>query len=186
MFGILGWIVFGLVVGAIAKLLMPVRDPGGFIVTILLGIVGAVLGGWMARTMGMYGPNEPAGFIMALIGAVVLLAIYRMAMRPQTSDEFASAATSPPRVQLTGNAARHRDPRRGSLRHRRHCAGGRTGSSAGSPLVSRIAWRSSRSARSAPRSHLGVSRMPGGFTRPPVVSDQMRARRLAQLDSWRG
>jgi uncharacterized membrane protein YeaQ/YmgE (transglycosylase-associated protein family) len=80
MFGILGWIVFGLVVGAIAKLLMPGRDPGGFIVTILLGVVGAVLGGWMGRAMGMYGENEPAGFVMALIGAVVVLAIYRMAV----------------------------------------------------------------------------------------------------------
>ncbi|HVQ42082.1 MAG TPA: GlsB/YeaQ/YmgE family stress response membrane protein [Vicinamibacterales bacterium] len=80
MFGIIGWIVFGLVVGAIAKLVMPGRDPGGFIVTILLGIVGAVFGGWIGRTMGMYGPNEPAGFVMALIGAVVVLAIYRMAI----------------------------------------------------------------------------------------------------------
>jgi len=80
MFGILGWIVFGLVVGAIAKLVMPGRDPGGVIVTILLGIVGAVLGGWIGRTMGMYGPNEPAGFIMALVGAVVVLALYRMAI----------------------------------------------------------------------------------------------------------
>ena len=80
MFGILGWIVFGLVVGAIAKLVMPGRDPGGVIVTILLGIVGAVLGGWIGRTMNMYGPNEPAGFVMALVGAVALLAIYRMTM----------------------------------------------------------------------------------------------------------
>lgn len=80
MFGILGWIVFGLVVGAIAKLVMPGRDPGGVIVTILLGIVGAVLGGWMGRMMGMYGPSEPAGFVMALIGAIVVLALYRMAV----------------------------------------------------------------------------------------------------------
>ncbi len=80
MFGILGWIVFGLVVGALAKLVMPGRDPGGVIVTILLGIVGAVLGGWIGRTMGMYGPNEPAGFVMALIGAVAVLALYRMAV----------------------------------------------------------------------------------------------------------
>ena len=78
MFGILGWIVFGFIVGAIAKLLMPGRDPGGFIVTIILGIVGAVLGGWLGRMMGLYQPNEPAGFFMALIGAVVLLAVYRM------------------------------------------------------------------------------------------------------------
>lgn len=80
MFGILGWIVFGLVVGAIAKLLMPGRDPGGFILTILLGIVGAVLGGWIGRALNMYGPDEPAGFVMALIGAVVVLALYRMAV----------------------------------------------------------------------------------------------------------
>lgn len=78
MFGILGWILFGLVVGAIAKLVMPGRDPGGIIVTMLLGIVGAVLGGWIGRAMGLYGPEDPAGFLMSLIGAIVLLAIYRM------------------------------------------------------------------------------------------------------------
>jgi uncharacterized membrane protein YeaQ/YmgE (transglycosylase-associated protein family) len=78
MFGIIGWIVFGVVVGAIAKLLMPGKDPGGFIVTMLLGIVGAVVGGWLGRATGMYGPNEPAGFLMALVGAVVVLAVYRM------------------------------------------------------------------------------------------------------------
>jgi uncharacterized membrane protein YeaQ/YmgE (transglycosylase-associated protein family) len=78
MFGILGWIVFGLIVGAIAKLLMPGRDPGGILVTMMLGILGAVLGGWFGRALGMYGPNDPAGFIMSLIGAVALLFIYRM------------------------------------------------------------------------------------------------------------
>ena len=78
MFGILGWILFGLVVGLVAKLLMPGRDPGGFIITTLIGIVGAVLGGWLGRAMGLYGPGEPAGFIMAVVGAVVLLAAYRM------------------------------------------------------------------------------------------------------------
>lgn len=78
--GILGWIVFGLVVGAIAKLLMPGRDPGGIIVTMVLGIVGALLGGFIGRALGMYGANEGAGFIMALIGAVIVLAIYRMSI----------------------------------------------------------------------------------------------------------
>jgi uncharacterized membrane protein YeaQ/YmgE (transglycosylase-associated protein family) len=78
MFGILGWILFGLVVGAVAKLLMPGNDPGGIIVTMLLGIVGAVVGGWIGRAMGLYGPNDPAGFLMSLIGAVALLAVYRM------------------------------------------------------------------------------------------------------------
>ena len=78
MFGILGWILFGLVVGVIAKFLMPGRDPGGFIVTTLLGIVGAVVGGWLGRALGLYGEGEPAGFIMAVIGAIVLLLAYRM------------------------------------------------------------------------------------------------------------
>jgi uncharacterized membrane protein YeaQ/YmgE (transglycosylase-associated protein family) len=78
MFGILGWIVFGLIVGAVAKLLMPGRDPGGFIVTTLLGIAGALIGGFIGRALGLYGPEDPAGFVMALIGAVVLLVAYRM------------------------------------------------------------------------------------------------------------
>lgn len=70
--------MFGLVVGAIAKLLMPGRDPGGIIVTMILGIVGALLGGFVGRALGMYGPNESAGFIMALVGSVLVLLIYRM------------------------------------------------------------------------------------------------------------
>jgi len=76
--GVIGWIVFGLIVGAIAKLLMPGRDPGGWIVTILLGIAGALLGGWIGRAAGWYGPNDAAGFIMSVVGAVILLALYRM------------------------------------------------------------------------------------------------------------
>ena len=83
MFGIIGWIVFGIIVGAVAKLLMPGRDPGGFIVTMLLGIVGAVVGGYLGRAMGWYGPEDGAGFLMSLVGAIVLLAIYRMAVRRQ-------------------------------------------------------------------------------------------------------
>jgi uncharacterized membrane protein YeaQ/YmgE (transglycosylase-associated protein family) len=77
MLGILGWIVFGLIVGALAKLVMPGRDPGGIIVTILLGIAGAVVAGFLGRALGWYEPNEPAGFIMATIGAILLLFIYR-------------------------------------------------------------------------------------------------------------
>jgi uncharacterized membrane protein YeaQ/YmgE (transglycosylase-associated protein family) len=76
--GILGWIVFGLIVGVIAKLLMPGRDPGGIIVTMVLGIVGALLGGFIGRALGMYSADEPAGFIMALVGAVLVLFIYRV------------------------------------------------------------------------------------------------------------
>jgi uncharacterized membrane protein YeaQ/YmgE (transglycosylase-associated protein family) len=79
MFGVIGWIVFGLIVGALAKLLMPGRDPGGFLVTIALGIVGALLGGWAGRALGWYGPDDGAGFLMSLFGAVLLLWIYRLA-----------------------------------------------------------------------------------------------------------
>jgi uncharacterized membrane protein YeaQ/YmgE (transglycosylase-associated protein family) len=78
MLSILGWIVFGLIVGAIAKLLMPGRDPGGFIVTILLGIAGALLGGFLGRALGLYGPEDVAGFVMSLVGAIVLLLLYRL------------------------------------------------------------------------------------------------------------
>jgi uncharacterized membrane protein YeaQ/YmgE (transglycosylase-associated protein family) len=78
MFGIIGTIIFGLVVGVIAKLLMPGKDPGGIIVTILLGIVGSVVGRWIGQALGFYGPEEAAGFLMSLIGAIALLAIYRM------------------------------------------------------------------------------------------------------------
>lgn len=56
---------------------MPGRDPGGFIVTILLGIAGALLGGFVGRALGFYNEGEPAGFIMAVLGAIILLAIYR-------------------------------------------------------------------------------------------------------------
>jgi uncharacterized membrane protein YeaQ/YmgE (transglycosylase-associated protein family) len=78
MFSILGWIVFGLIVGALAKLVMPGRDPGGIIVTMLLGIAGALLGGFAGRALGLYGPEDAAGLIMSFLGAVVLLALYRM------------------------------------------------------------------------------------------------------------
>ncbi len=80
--GVLGWILFGLVVGIVAKLLMPGRDPGGLIITTLLGIIGAVIGGFLGRSLGLYGPGEPAGFLMATLGAVVLLFIYRLLRRP--------------------------------------------------------------------------------------------------------
>jgi uncharacterized membrane protein YeaQ/YmgE (transglycosylase-associated protein family) len=75
---ILSWIVFGLVVGIIAKLLMPGRDPGGFIVTTLLGIAGALVGGFVGRAMGFYGANQGAGWLMSIAGAIILLALYRM------------------------------------------------------------------------------------------------------------
>jgi uncharacterized membrane protein YeaQ/YmgE (transglycosylase-associated protein family) len=78
---ILSWIVFGLVIGFIAKLLMPGRDPGGFIVTILLGIAGALVGGFIGRAMGFYGSNQSAGWLMSILGAIILLALYRVLVR---------------------------------------------------------------------------------------------------------
>jgi len=78
MIGVLGWIVFGLIVGIVAKLLMPGRDPGGFIVTMAIGIAGALVGGFLGRAVGWYGPNDTAGFLMSVLGAIVLLALYRM------------------------------------------------------------------------------------------------------------
>ena len=82
MMGILGWIIFGLVVGALAKLVMPGKDPGGFIVTTLLGIVGALVGGFLGRLLHLYKEGEPAGFVGAFIGAVLLLWIYRKMRKP--------------------------------------------------------------------------------------------------------
>ena len=79
--GILAWIVFGLIVGVVAKFLMPGRDPGGFFVTILLGIAGALVGGFLGRALGWYGPGDPVGFVMAVLGAIVLLVGYRMIVR---------------------------------------------------------------------------------------------------------
>ncbi len=81
MIAVLGWIVFGLIVGALAKLVMPGRDPGGIIVTMLIGIAGSLLGGFLGRAMGFYGPNQAAGFLMSFLGAVVLLVLYRIIAR---------------------------------------------------------------------------------------------------------
>ena len=78
---ILTWIVFGLVVGIIAKVLMPGRDPGGFIVTTLIGIAGAMIGGFVGRATGVYGQGQSAGWIMSILGAVILLSLYRMMVR---------------------------------------------------------------------------------------------------------
>jgi uncharacterized membrane protein YeaQ/YmgE (transglycosylase-associated protein family) len=80
-YGIIGWIVIGLLAGGLAKLLMPGRDPGGCIVTILLGIAGAVLAGFLGRAVGWYGPNDGAGFVAAVVGAFLILFIYRLIVR---------------------------------------------------------------------------------------------------------
>ena len=75
--GVIGWIIFGLIVGIVAKFLMPGRDPGGFVITAILGVVGALLGGFLGRALGWYREGEPAGFVVAVIGAIIVLAVYR-------------------------------------------------------------------------------------------------------------
>lgn len=77
----LWWIIIGGIAGAIAKLLMPGRDPGGCIVTILLGIAGAFVAGWLGQMVGWYRPGEGAGFLAAIVGAIIILGIYRLIAR---------------------------------------------------------------------------------------------------------
>ena len=81
--GVLGWIVFGLAVGVVATFLMPGRDPGGVVVTAIIGMVGALVGGYIGRAIGWYREGDPVGFLMAVVGAIVLLVICRaIARRP--------------------------------------------------------------------------------------------------------
>jgi uncharacterized membrane protein YeaQ/YmgE (transglycosylase-associated protein family) len=75
---ILWTLIIGLVVGALAKLIMPGRDPGGILITMLIGIAGAFVGTWVGRALGLYVEGEGAGFLMSLLGAILLLVIYRM------------------------------------------------------------------------------------------------------------
>lgn len=84
MISILSWIIFGLVVGILAKFFMPGKDPGGMIVTILLGIGGALLGGWIGNSMGYGEQGQSAGWIMSILGAVILLVAYRFLFKPST------------------------------------------------------------------------------------------------------
>ena len=82
--GVIGWIIFGLIVGIVAKFLMPGRDPGGFVITAIIGIVGALLGGYLGRAIGWYREGEPVGFVVAVIGSIVLLALYRLMVGRRT------------------------------------------------------------------------------------------------------
>ena len=75
---IIALIISGLIIGVIAKLLMPGRDPGGFIITILLGIAGMFVGGYIGRAAGFYKPGQPAGWIASILGALILLLIYHL------------------------------------------------------------------------------------------------------------
>jgi uncharacterized membrane protein YeaQ/YmgE (transglycosylase-associated protein family) len=81
---IIWMLVIGLIVGALAKLVMPGRDPGGTIVTILIGIAGSFIAGYIGRAAGWYAPNESAGFIASILGAVILLAGYRLIVGRRT------------------------------------------------------------------------------------------------------
>lgn len=78
-------IIIGLVVGLLAKFIMPGRDPGGFVITTLLGIGGALVANFLGSNLGWYGPGEAAGFIASIVGALLLLFLYRM-MRPGRTD----------------------------------------------------------------------------------------------------
>jgi uncharacterized membrane protein YeaQ/YmgE (transglycosylase-associated protein family) len=82
--GVITWIISGLIIGALAKLVMPGRDPGGIIVTILLGIAGALVAGWIGQAVGWYRPGEGAGWIVSILGAILLLWIYRLIVARRT------------------------------------------------------------------------------------------------------
>ena len=78
---VIGWIVFGLIVGVVGKILMPGKDPGGFLATVAIGIIGALFGGMLGRMIGMYSQDDPVGFVMAVIGAILFLWLYRVVTR---------------------------------------------------------------------------------------------------------
>lgn len=81
-YGIIGWILIGGLAGGIAKLIMPGKDPGGCIVTILLGIAGALLAGFLGRQLGWYRADDAgAGFLAAIVGALIILLVYRLLAR---------------------------------------------------------------------------------------------------------
>jgi len=80
-YGWLGWILIGLIAGLIAKMIMPGRDPSGCIVTVLLGIGGAVVAGFLGQAIGWYEVGEGAGFLAAIVGAMILLFVYRLFAR---------------------------------------------------------------------------------------------------------
>jgi uncharacterized membrane protein YeaQ/YmgE (transglycosylase-associated protein family) len=84
--GFLWTIIIGFVAGVIAKFLMPGRDPGGFIITTLLGILGALVATWLGQAIGWYRAGEGAGLIGAVVGAIVVLAIYRMVAGRRTTS----------------------------------------------------------------------------------------------------
>jgi uncharacterized membrane protein YeaQ/YmgE (transglycosylase-associated protein family) len=80
------WVaIIGLIVGALAKLIMPGKDPGGIFITMLLGIAGSLIATWLGRLLGLYGPDASAGFIMSILGAILVLAVYHFIRRKTVS-----------------------------------------------------------------------------------------------------
>ncbi len=79
--GIIATLIIGLLVGAVAKFLMPGRDPGGWIITILLGLAGSIVAHFLGRSLGWYRDGDPAGFIASVIGAIILLILYRLVVK---------------------------------------------------------------------------------------------------------
>jgi uncharacterized membrane protein YeaQ/YmgE (transglycosylase-associated protein family) len=82
MFHLLWTLIIGLAVGALAKFIMPGKDPGGIVITTLLGVAGSFVGSWIGRLLGLYADGQSAGFLMSLAGAIVLLILYRLIRRP--------------------------------------------------------------------------------------------------------
>jgi uncharacterized membrane protein YeaQ/YmgE (transglycosylase-associated protein family) len=82
MFHILWTLIIGLAVGALARFIMPGKDPGGIVITTLLGVAGSFVGSWIGRLLGLYADGQSAGFLMSLAGAIVLLILYRLIRRP--------------------------------------------------------------------------------------------------------
>jgi uncharacterized membrane protein YeaQ/YmgE (transglycosylase-associated protein family) len=85
MFSLIWMLIVGLIVGALAKLIMPGRDPGGIFVTMMLGVAGALIGRLLGRAFGMYAPGQHPGIIMSILGAILLLAIYRLMIHRRVS-----------------------------------------------------------------------------------------------------
>ena len=85
MFSLLWTLIIGLVVGAIAKFLMPGKDPGGWIITMLLGVAGSFVAGYLGRMLGWYQEGQSAGFIMSILGAILLLFLYRLLTGKKTA-----------------------------------------------------------------------------------------------------
>ena len=82
---LLWMIVIGFVIGVIARALLPGRDPYGFITTVVIGIAGSLIAGYLGHAMGLYQPGEPAGFLASIVGAMIVLAVYRAAVRGRMS-----------------------------------------------------------------------------------------------------